>query len=158
MKNLMKFLRDTQRITTMKKPRGILVTIINYDTYQTLDNYEKTNEKPSEKTNCKPTVNQMPPSINKNDKELNTYSRFFEERWRKYPVKDGKREAKKHFLATVKRDKDLMDFDTALENYLSNLKIESWKKPKNGKTFFNNWTDWVNWKEPEAQRSESVVL
>ncbi len=38
MKHLMKFLRDTQRITTTKKPRGILITIPNYDTYQRISN------------------------------------------------------------------------------------------------------------------------
>ncbi len=78
MKNLMKYLRDSLMVTTVKKPRGLLVTIINYDVYQTLDNYEKTNEKTSEETNGKPTVNQRPPSINKNyknDKNLkNIYS------------------------------------------------------------------------------------
>ncbi len=69
-KTLMKFLRSTLRITTMKKPRGVLITILNYDTYQALDNYEKTNEKTNEKTTKKPQRNQMPPSINKNYKEL----------------------------------------------------------------------------------------
>jgi len=34
----------------MKKPRGILVTIINYDTYQTPGNYEKTSEETNEET------------------------------------------------------------------------------------------------------------
>ncbi|MCP4371026.1 MAG: hypothetical protein GY797_23370 [Deltaproteobacteria bacterium] len=70
MKNLMKYLRDTQRISTMKKPRGILITILNYNAYQTLENYEKTDEKTDEETNDKLTVNQMPPSINKNYKNL----------------------------------------------------------------------------------------
>ncbi len=69
-KTLMKFLRSTLRITTMKKPRGVLITILNYDTYQALDNYEKTNEKTNEETTKKPQRNQMPPSINKNYKEL----------------------------------------------------------------------------------------
>ncbi len=70
MKNLMKHLRSTLRITTLKKPRGILVTIANYNTYQDLKSYEKTNGKPNEKTICKPHVNQKALSINKNDKEL----------------------------------------------------------------------------------------
>jgi hypothetical protein len=54
----------------MKKPRGVLITILNYDTYQALDNYEKTNEKTNEETTKKPQRNRMPPSINKNYKEL----------------------------------------------------------------------------------------
>lgn len=158
MKNLMKYLRSTQRITTMKKPRGILITIVNYDVYQNLKSYEKTNEETNVKTSCKPTVNQIAPSINKNCKELNKYSLLFDERWLKYPNKDGRKEALKHFLATVKTDEDLKDFDRALENYLDHLKIENWKRPKNGKTFFNNWGDWVTWVEPVAQRDDRVVL
>ncbi len=43
--------RKTLRTTPMKKPRGILVTIINYDTYQTPGNYEKTSEETNEETN-----------------------------------------------------------------------------------------------------------
>ena len=79
----MKYLRDTQRITTTKKPRGILVTIINYDVYQALDSYEKTSENTSEETMKKPQRNQKPLSINKNcknDKNLkNIYSQNSDE-------------------------------------------------------------------------------
>ena len=78
-KTLMKYLRDTQRITTTKKPRGILVTIINYDVYQTLDSYEKTSENTSEETMKKPQRNQKPLSINKNDKELKNEKNIYSE-------------------------------------------------------------------------------
>jgi hypothetical protein len=78
MKNLMKYLRDSLMISTAKKPRGILITLTNYDKYQKLENYEKTNDKTDEKTREKPEKNQLPLSINKNDykneeelKELN---------------------------------------------------------------------------------------
>jgi hypothetical protein len=68
MKNLMKYLRDSLMISTMKKPRGLLITICNYSIYQDLKCYEKTNEKTNEKTTTKPHVNQTPLSINKNVK------------------------------------------------------------------------------------------
>ncbi len=87
--------------------------------------------------------------IKKEKNYIKTYTRFFEERWLNYPNKDGKKAAQKHFLASVKSDEDLRDFDKSLENYLGHLKIETWKRPKNGSTFFNNWRDWVDWKEPE---------
>jgi hypothetical protein len=90
--------------------------------------------------------------------EKNIYSGLFEERWLKYPVKDGKKEAKKYFLATVKTNEAMEEFDKALENYLYHLKVQNWKRPKNGCTFFNNWADWVNWKESDTQRNEGVVL
>ena len=127
-----------------------IITINNYDAYNCKDGQcEQHIEQPANNQRTQTR-------IYKNIK--NIYSRFFEERWRKYPVKDGKKEAQKYFLATVKNEEDLADFDKALENYLCHLKTESWKRPKNGKTFFNNWSDWVNWKEPEAQRSGGVVL
>jgi len=68
MKNLMKFLRSTQRITTLKKPRGVLITVLNYTEYQNLDNYEKPTVKSTGKTTKKLRKNQEAPSINKNGK------------------------------------------------------------------------------------------
>ena len=70
MKNLMKFLRDTGRITTMKKPRGILINVLNYSKYQDLNNYEKTTEKTDEQTSCKLRSSNIALSINKNVQEL----------------------------------------------------------------------------------------
>jgi|TARA_B100000315_G_scaffold235154_1_gene249819 hypothetical protein len=70
MKRLMKFLRETQRVTTTKKPRGVLVTISNYSDYQNLCNYEKTNRRTNKKTKSEPGKNQSDLSINKNYKEL----------------------------------------------------------------------------------------
>jgi len=72
----------------------------------------------------------------------------FENRWKKYPMKDGKKEAVKHWRASVKTEKDIQDFDMALSNYLKHLESNPWKPPKNGKTFFNNWRDWIDWIEP----------
>jgi len=69
-KNIMKYLRDTGRIVTEKKPRGMLITVLNYDKYQTLANYEKTNEGNQDKYKVSPKKNQLLPSINKNEKEL----------------------------------------------------------------------------------------
>lgn len=70
-KNIMKYLRENQMITTMKKPRGILVDILNYNDYQNLSNYEKTKYSDNEETNSKPDVNQDTQPINKNEEELN---------------------------------------------------------------------------------------
>ncbi len=67
-KHLMKFLRNTQMIDTTKEPRGILITVLNYDKYQTLKNYERTNEGTNERTSNELNVNQECLSINKNYK------------------------------------------------------------------------------------------
>lgn len=70
MKNTMKYLRNTGLITSMKKPRGLLVTIPNYSDYQNLSNYEKTIENTTENTMKKLRTSKKTPAINKNDKEL----------------------------------------------------------------------------------------
>jgi len=85
----------------------------------------------------------------KEKKETNIFADEFNALWNLYPSKDGKKASEKHFNATVKNKEDLIEIQQALNNYLNHLKINSWKKPKNGSTWFNNWRDWVNWQEPE---------
>lgn len=49
-KKAMKALREQRRITTMKAPGGVLITILNYDFYQNPKNYEGTDESTDEGT------------------------------------------------------------------------------------------------------------
>lgn len=79
--------------------------------------------------------------------EYNTLENF-EILWKKYPNKDGKKQAWKHFKASVKTRNDLDDIHIALVHYQCHLQNNTWKRPKNGSTWFNNWKDWVNWEEP----------
>jgi hypothetical protein len=60
-KRILTFLRETGRITTKKEPRGVLITLLNYDQYQVSANYERT----SEKTAREPRASQKQPPINK---------------------------------------------------------------------------------------------
>lgn len=76
----------------------------------------------------------------------------FEKLWDKYPSKDGRKQAEKHFWASVKTDEDLIAIQKALQNYLVHLANTDWKRPKNGSTWFNNWRDFVEWKEPEKAK------
>lgn len=72
----------------------------------------------------------------------------FENRWKNYPMKDGKRAAKLAFYKQVKSAADLALFDKAFENYKQHLSNNSWKQPKAGKTYFLNWQDFIDWQEP----------
>jgi len=85
MKQAMKYLRDTERITTQKKPGGVLISVCNYSTYQDPSNYEKTTEETSEITNEKPLTNQEETSHNyknvKNVKNEKKYSYGDSEKW-----------------------------------------------------------------------------
>lgn len=71
MKKAMKFLRDTQRITTQKELGGVLITICKYDYYQNPKNYERTKERTKEGTIEEPLKNHHIPYNNKNNKNDN---------------------------------------------------------------------------------------
>ncbi len=67
----------------------------------------------------------------------------FEGEWARYPKKDGKKLARKHWHASVKSLSDLKRFRRALDNYFSEVRAKRrWLKA--GSTFFYNWEDWVN--------------
>ena len=68
MKHTMKLLRRHLMVELTSEPRGNLITICNYDEYQSPENYERTGEQTDEQTNDRPTANQSCPSINNNDK------------------------------------------------------------------------------------------
>lgn len=67
----------------------------------------------------------------------------FDEIWTKYPNKDGRKDAERHFKSSVLSLEDFSAISSALENYLSSEKV---KKGfiKNGSTWFNNWRDWIS--------------
>ena len=77
------------------------------------------------------------------DKKQDKYMSTFEELWKEYPNKDGKKEAIRHFKTTVKTDADRLNVKKALLNYLQSTNV---KKGfiKNGSTWFNNWQDWID--------------
>lgn len=77
----------------------------------------------------------------------------FAEIWAKYPNKDGKEAANRHFSKSVKTDKDWDDIKKALTNYTATDRVRS-GYIKNGSTWFNNWKDWIDYKE---QRPASAV-
>jgi len=66
----MKYLKKHGMITTTKTTRGMIVTVVNYDTYQNPENYEN-----HKRTTMKPTGEpQTHDTINKNEK--NKYTAF----------------------------------------------------------------------------------
>jgi len=55
-KHCLEYLKSAKQIATQRKTRGLLITVINYDLYQTLDNYyyEESHTKRKTKANQKP--------------------------------------------------------------------------------------------------------
>lgn len=76
----------------------------------------------------------------------------------KYPNRDSRKQAEKHFQSSVKTEQDFLDIQKALANYIKHLQSEMWKQPQSAKTWFNNWKDWVNYKPASIGRSPAVPL
>jgi hypothetical protein len=75
----------------------------------------------------------------------------FEPLWNQYPNKLGKKEAERHFRASVLTDQDYQDIQKALGNYVEKTKTTEAKYIKHGSTWFNNWKDWISYEEPKAE-------
>ena len=66
----------------------------------------------------------------------------FENIWIQYPNRQGKKNASRHFIATIKNQNDYENICKAMKNYLDSANV---KKGfiKNGSTWFNEWQDWI---------------
>ncbi|MBT3756272.1 MAG: hypothetical protein HOD64_12900 [Candidatus Cloacimonetes bacterium] len=132
MKVAMKNLKKHSMIKLMKKPRGCLITVLNYDKYQTPVNYEATSEATNETTNKQPTSNQCLPSINKNDKKSNNEKKKIYRKFAHLSLLKSEFENLKDKGITKEQIDDLCD---RIENYKKNTKysslnltIQSWYK------------------------------
>ena len=146
--------------------------IINYIHYRDLRseenrreymrNYMKdrrdVNKKANTNVNCKQTVAVLAHTDTDTDTDTDPLKRVvqkFDEIWSKYPKRQGKKAAFKHYKVSVKTEKDYIDIQKALENY---LKSETVKKGfvQNGSTWFNNWRDWIDYVETTTDPYEQV--
>ena len=86
----------------------------------------------------------------KKNSDNGNFSEEFENIWGRYPKKDGKKEALRHFQASVNNFQDLEQIKIAIDNYLEHIKTNEIKAQfiKNGSTWFNNWKDWVEYETP----------
>ncbi len=168
MKNLMKYLRSTLMVTTVKNPRGILITITNYDSYQDLSNYENPSEKTSEETMKKPRINQKALSINKNDKELkneknlnNTHMCGFKEFWKTYPTRNGKKLEKDKALKEfqLQKQSDIQMILKAVKNYAESKEVRNGIGIKNAHRFLkdNYWKEWLELERKENRNETKDV-
>lgn len=68
--------------------------------------------------------------------------------WERYPKKLGRKAAERHFNASVKTDKDRLDIQNALDNYIARIKKEGIADPyiQHGSTWFNNWQDDIGYR------------
>lgn len=90
---------------------------------------------------------------NENEKEiLNTeLINIFTKLYSNYPKKVGKKQALRHFKASVKNKADCDDIKKALDHYLRSKRVAK-GFIMNASTWFNNWQDWVDFEEPYCQK------
>ena len=127
-----------------------LITILNWNKYQSETASTSASGWPA--TGQQPATSEEYKHIEYKNKNLMPVSKF-ESIWDQYPLKDGKKQALKHFQATVKTDEDFARLGVALENYKAHLAKNTWKHAKGGSTWFNNWQDWENWSEPVKEET-----
>lgn len=114
---------------------------------------EKEKEKEKEKDFGK-SENLLGENPEKQANELAEREKWFDELWQKYPNKDGKKHAKRHFFASVKNAVDLARINKALQVYLASERVKH-GFVKNGSTWFNDWETWVNWQEPKKEETDA---
>lgn len=88
--------------------------------------------------------------------KVNLTAAFFEELWFRYPRRDGRKEAEKHYNASVESEQDRKDISAALDNYVKKLKKDHTEPRyiKKGSTWFNNWRDWIPGQATMNKRDE----
>ena len=63
--------------------------------------------------------------------------------WEGYPLKLGRKDALRHFNATVLTEQDYELIKKALYNYCHSEQVKNPKFIKHGSTWFNEWHDWI---------------
>lgn len=87
-------------------------------------------------------------------KNNNIYIVHFEKIWNDYPSKVQKKQALKHYLASVCSEQDIQDIEKALSNYINSQRVKN-GYIQNGSTWFNNWRDWIDYKD-NGKRCETT--
>jgi hypothetical protein len=74
----------------------------------------------------------------------------FERLWALHPQKLGKKQAWCHYRASVKEHEDQIAIEAALKRFIAyhTAKATDPTYIPRGKTWFNNWRDWIDYEEP----------
>lgn len=120
----------------------IRIEVVNFLKYA--DNYTKYGD--GLRSDFKETLKQeVEEEVDKKKKEIippTPLSKSFESFWGRYPNRQGRKNALRHFEASVKTEADVGNLGRALENYLRSGNVNS-GFIKNGSTWFNEWQDWI---------------
>ncbi len=148
-----RFLSYLERAGQIRPQKNNVITIIsicNWNRYQASNTAKQTANNTTNLTKIR--------SIEKN-KEEKLYTPFeewgFEIVWSKYPKKLGKAKSRSIFKKTVKNSADFNNILLAVEKFISYHKAKN-TEPQfipHGSTWFKQWRDWVDYKEPVKKAS-----
>ncbi|GAG53826.1 unnamed protein product [marine sediment metagenome] len=79
--------------------------------------------------------------------------------WSKYPRKLGKKEAFRHFRASVKTEDDVAAIHAALNCFMQQMETEGRAPDKipYGSKWFNNWPDWIGYEPPPTPKTPEEI-
>lgn len=150
------------RIKKEETEHGTLFTVVNYELYQGFEEYN--NKSLEQRRNTDGTAMEQQRNNKKKDKKekkdnsASAVDIFFEEIWALYPNKKGKsaiKVATKRKLHLVGKE----SLEMAIKRYKEELKLEAWKHPMNGSTFFNGrYEDYLDVGTEEAEEPEELEL
>jgi len=128
-------LKSTGEIAIKTTNKNTVVTVANYDLYQSEDG------RIADKTTNKSQTNRKQIATNNNDNNNNNennkeYLEFFEECWKLYPSKKGKGQISDSKKKEVFKIGD--EFKKCIQRYRKYVEGSSWIKYQNGSTFFNS--------------------
>lgn len=146
-RNALAYLEICETIEQATSNHGRIITIRNWEKYQATDDEASKQGVSEAQTVRKQSASRAQHSeegkkVRKKEIDI---SLAFEEAWKRYPSKDGKRAAARSFLATVKTEEDIAAVHRAMDNYLGSPAVLK-GFVKNGSTWFNNWRDWVEFR------------
>ena len=130
------------------QPNNVQIRLIDSRCLRGETNRSETENEQIKLRSCSTTKEPNPKPL----KDSSVLGDFFGKLWQAYPRKDGRKEAERHFRATVKNESAMERINLALGNYLNFLESNSVKliHTKTGKVWFNNWQEWVPEEETNA--------
>ena len=148
--NFLHFLESLEMVSVKTDTKRTLITIVNWELYQNLDE-KVTNKRPTTEPTSDQQVTTKQEGYKNNKKNiLLSFDKEFDALYKPYPKKKGKAPAKKKFIAWVttgstyagQRYKFTIDEIFAAVNYYVETK-EEWREWKDFSTLMNQIPDFV---------------
>ena len=138
---------------------------IYFKGFETNQRIDKDRESASIIPNPKPEQLQSdsratPHEVNISKVKLNEQSFDFDSLWKRYPKPLGKKQAEKHFRASVKTEEDFANINKALNNYCKTENVVKCNTQfiQHGSTWFNNWQDWIIMKPTKSEPESGLSI